>query len=364
MKIKVDSGELRDMLAEMTPFSRKPKKDDPGQPAVMTSKQGVIVVETGDFHKNHYCQRIVSASIEDPGEAGFDLVSCAAALSIVDGEVEIEIRDGESGSIQQNTTNLAFRGSGEKIWTVDPPTSGWSIIEDTKPIVDAARVANKCRRQDDDIRYAINSLCLYPGESGLELVGTDGIILVSAKTSCKTSISELIVAQPSLAAALSTLEQTSPFEFHASGEAVWLRQDTRLNAIPKVAGKYPDYKKYVDKNATPIGILNSDNLKKLSNVLSRKVIKPTPQGLVMLECSDRELKIRGKFKNRQLTLPIGKATMEPCATAADQLARALSLFKHDAEMFHSSTAGKDGHLYLRDESLFVMLSLKRNYFKN
>lgn len=351
------------MMSEMTPFAGKPSKDDPGQSAAITTLQAAVEIRTANFHKNHYCERVVDAVIEEDGEAGFDLVSCIAALSVVEGEVTLELDKGNSGTIITGSTNLAFRGSAEEMWNIDPPEDDWVTIEDAKPMVNAAKTANKCRRQDDDVRYAINSICIFPSEGGLELVGTDGVLLVAAKTGVSVELGSLVVTQPIIATALSMLE-TGPFQLRTTESIVWVRQGGRVNAIPRVQGRYPKYTEYVDKQARPIGILDELEMRRAITAITKGVLTPTPQGLIRMEVVDGHLRLQGKHKKRILTIPIDGDNLEPCAVAAEQFARAIALFPEDAEIFFSPTAGRDGHLYLKDENTFVMLSLKKDFFRD
>lgn len=363
MKVKINAELLRGLFSELLPFAKTLKNvetKEVSRSAHLVARDGVLQIYTGDFRYNYYGERYVRAHIIQEGEAGIEIAQAIDVLGVLDNEIEIEIQAGLSGHINTGLTTLPLRGSADPIKRIEPPSVGWVTIDKADNLIQAAAVADRCRRQDDDLQYDINGLCLLPTPQGLELVGSDGNHLMAVATNIPNCIESLVVCQPNLAKALSVFDKKHIIQLLISEGCIWIRQEGRLNTIGRLAGdNYPNYLEIVDSNPNNLGILHIDDIGKLNNVIRKHILEPTPQGLIRLYGENNTLFLNGRNKKFQFASRVDGIKLPPIACNANGFAKMVSLFDASIELQWSQ---KMEHLYLKQGRKFAIISLEKDYF--
>lgn len=361
MKITIDANLLKKSLQEMLPFAKALKDEkDAARTVIFKTEDDLLELYTGDLRYNHYVERKVAAKIIEPGEVGVEIRQALDVLGAVDSEVEIEIEQGQSGSIRTKRTNLPLRGSVDPIFKMDPPSENWVTVDRAENLISAAITADRCRRQDDSLHYDIDGLCLLPTEHGIELVGTDGNHLIAVNTGIPNCVDELTVCQPHLAKALSFFDKKEKVELSVTDSCIWLRQGGRLNVVGRMSGEmFMDYREIIDPNTTELGTMSYDDVTKVVNLVRRRVLEPTPQGLIRLEAKDDHLFIFGKLAKYQYACDIPGAALDTVSCNAEGFARMLSMFDAGIDLEWSS---EEEHLYLKQGPKLAIIRLMEDFF--
>lgn len=349
------------MLTEMIPFAKALKDDkDSTRSAVFSAAGGLLTIFTGDMRFNHYAERTVDATVLEEGKAGVDIKQAMDVLSVIDTEVTLEIKDGGSGSVTSNKTNLLLRGSVDPIMKLTAPKTGWVTVDRAENLISAAQIADRCRRQDNDLQYDIDGLCLLPTPNGIELVGTDGNHLISVATGVANCVDKLTVCQPHLAKALSFFDKKEPVSMAVVESCIWLKQGGRLNVIGRMQGNnFRDYHEILDPTPIYLGTLSFDDSTKVVGLIKRKVLEPTAQGLVRLVGSDDTLYIYGKYAKHTYACHIPNINLMPVACNGDGFSRMLSMFDAGVELYWGKN---EEHLYLKQGSKTAIIGLEEDFF--
>jgi DNA polymerase III sliding clamp (beta) subunit (PCNA family) len=362
MKIKTNAKALSKALGEMAPFS-KAEKESGRRTAFIETGVGAIVVKASDFDANFYGERVVDATVVDPGKAAVCLNSLINALSVCSNDdIELDLSDTNGGALVSGRSELRIPGSMNKPWNIKSPTQGWMSINQTATMIEAATIANKCRRQDDDTRYLINSICMAPEENGLSFIGTDRVMLVATSTDVKLDLNEPVLCHPAITLALSSFDKNDSAEINVEDKAVWVRQKGRVNVVPKFSGAFPhNFKVHLDPNPNYMGVINTKEAKRAITAVTKKVVNPDYKDMISISFSNNEMKITGQSKNSFLSIDKnGEGELEPRKVAASRLVRALSLFDGDFKIAIGTMPNskeKVEHIYLTDEHIFAMIRL-------
>lgn len=346
---------------EMLPFAKALKDEkDAARTVVFNAVGDTLELYTGDIRYNHYVERKLGAHVTVPGEAGVEIRQALDVLGAVDSDVEIEIEPGQSGSVRTKRTNLPLRGSIDPIFKLKPPSDGWVSVERAENLITAATTADRCRRQDDSLHYDIDGLCLLPTEHGLELVGTDGNHLIAVQTGIENCVDKITVCQPHLAKALSFFDKKETIHMCVVDKCVWLKQGGRLNVVGRMSGEmFLDYREILDRNPVKLGTMSYDDLTKVVNLIRRRVLEPTPQGLIRIEGNDNHLYIFGRHAKYQYACDMPDANIETVTCNAEGFARMLSMFDAGVDF---EWGKEEKHLYLKQGPKLAIIRLMEDFF--
>jgi len=362
MKFTVNGKTLSKQLSEMIPFAKvlKNEKDSPKTVILESISNDTLRLYTGDFKCKYYCERTVPIKLKEAGTVGIEIKQAIDALGVVENEVEIEIAPGQSGVIRSNKSTLPLRGSVDTIMELDLPEANWFQIDSTDRLVNAAITADKCRRQDDDLQYDINGLCLLPTERGVELVGMDGSHLIAVATMAENPCDNLVVCQPILAKALSCYNKAESINICITDHAIWLKQGHKLNVLGRLGGdSFMDYRKIIDPNPIELGILKKEDSTKIVNLVRRRILEPTQQGLIRLTGEDDNLIIYGRHQKYNYNSVIPGIKLPPVSCSAEGLVKMLALFSDDVALKYSE---KEEHLYLQTTFQTAIIRLMEDFF--
>lgn len=364
MNITVNPKVLREALSELVPFGSTKKKGELGLTGRIIAGNNSVVIYTGDFQKQFYAQREIPAVVNMPGQAGIDINQAMNALSIFDADVKIDMpRDGDSGTIQFKHDVVPLRGSAETIYKIDPSDTPWLFVEKAEKLITAAAIVNKCRRQDDDARYAINGICFLPTKDGMELAGTDGKVYVAVRTGLDKIGETPAICQPELSAALSSYDKKKELWLKIEDKRIWVKQEGNINVVGRIDGTYPDYHKVIDTAPVRLGDISSNSYTKVIQAISKKILEPNHQGQIRILGDGVNLILTNRSGAYKLSLPVPGFNLQPSACTADRIARAFSLFDGIVSISSGSmpTNKNKRHLYLQQNDRFVMLLLEDDY---
>lgn len=362
MKIKVDPKQLRKLLSELLPFAKLAKDDKDARTVKVKTDNGLLEMYAGDFKNNHYVERTLPVTVLEDGEAGLEIRQTLDVLTTIDTEVELTIGAGQSGSIRSNKTNLPLRGSVDEVMRLYPPDTGWVTIAQTGQLIAAAARAEKGRRQDDGLYYDIDGICILPTDKGTELVCTDKNHLIAVGGITEHCVSEMIVAQPHLAKALSYYNKKEPIELCVQRPCIWIRQHGKLNVVGMLKGDmFHDYHDILDPDPIVLGGMEQVDAQKIVTLIRKKILEPNPLGLITLSGSDNTLTMCGKYKKYQYACDMEGIELERTACNADGLATMLAMFDGIVTLKYSK---KEEQLYLTDDNQLAIIRIMKDFLRN
>lgn len=362
MKIRVDSKDLRSTLGEVSPFAKLHKVDkDVSRTAILKAEAGRLKIHSGSMSENFYVERTMEVEVLEEGTAAVELGQTSDALSALDGMVELNLSRHESGTVKKGDSVLPIRGSMDQVLSMEVPEEGWMRVSTADSLVKAAQVADKCRRQDNDMEFDLGGICLLPTDNGLELVGADRNHLIAIRTDAENCVDGMTICNPNFAKALAVYDKAGELYVKATEDCVWIKQGNRINVVGLLNnGTYVDYRQIVADNPTRIGLIDTEYTGKVVNLIRKQILKPTAHGLIRLSGAEDNLVIQGRHQNFKFTIPTEGIELPAIAVSASGLAKLLNLFDAAVELKYSQEAEQ---LYLQQGRKFAIIGIERDFFQ-
>lgn len=350
------------MLSELVPFSSTVKRDkDVSRSAIIRTSRNQLIAFTGSLQENHFAQRTLEVETITEGEAGIELSQTIDTLGAMNGKVELNVPRYQSGTVKRGNTILPIRGSVDEILELEIPETGWSMVGQADTLTKAAAVADRCRRQDDDLQYDIDGICLQASENGIDLIGADLNQMIVVKTDAAAVLEGRIVCSPIVAKALSMMDRRDELYIKVEENCLWLKQGGKINVVPLLSGEiYPDYREVIDPRPRAVGLIDTDDTNRLVSLIRKEILKPTAQGLVRLRINNGELEVYGKHQEFKFTCNTGDGSLEPIAVSASGLTKLLALFDAPIEVKFSA---QEEQLYLSQGRKFGILAVEEDFFR-